>query len=76
MSVIMTEQLKAGLILGDNENDEYIYMPGSEIGAEDPMCVFEKGKQKKDLHIEDAVALAKRLSLRPVKHPQYGKRAY
>jgi len=76
MSVIMTEQLKAGIILGDNENGEYIYMPGSEIGAEDPMCIFEKGKQKEDLHLEDAVALAKRLSLMPVKHPKYGKRAY
>ncbi|MFA7068907.1 MAG: hypothetical protein WC127_08070 [Acidaminococcaceae bacterium] len=76
MSVIMTEQLKAGIILGDNENGEYIYMPGSEIGAENPMCIFEKGDHREDLHLEEAVALAKRLSLTPVKHPKYGKKAY
>lgn len=76
MSLIIAEQLKAGIILGDNENGEYVYMPGSEIGVENPMCIFEKGKEKEDLHIDDAVELAKRLSLIPVKHPRYGKRAY
>ncbi len=76
MSLIIAEQLKAGIILGDNENGEYVYMPGSEIGVENPMCIFEKGKEKEDLHIDDAVELVKRLSLIPVKHPRYGKRAY
>jgi hypothetical protein len=76
MSVIMAEQLKAGIILGDNDNQEYVYMPGSEIGAENPMCIFEKGDHKEDLHLEEAVELAKHLSLIPVTHPKYGKKAY
>lgn len=76
MSIIIAEQLKAGIILGDNENLEYVYMPGSEIGAEDPMCIFEAGIKKEDLHLDAAVELAKRLSLTPVKHPKYGKKAY
>lgn len=41
MSVIMAEELRAGLILGDRDNDQYLYMPGSEIGSDDPVCIFE-----------------------------------
>ena len=59
MSVIIAEELKAGVILGDNTNKEYIYMPGSEIGSETPMCIFEKDGQKEDLHLAEAVELAK-----------------
>ena len=41
MSVIMSEGLRAGIILGDRDNDQYLYMPGSEIGADNPMCCFK-----------------------------------
>ena len=37
MSVIMAEELLSGLILGDRDNEQYLYMPGSEIGSDNPM---------------------------------------
>jgi hypothetical protein len=76
MSVIIAEELKAGIILGDNDNKEYIYMPGSEIGSDDPMCIFESKGTRTDLHISDAVEKAKRLTLKPVTHPTLGKKSY
>lgn len=76
MSVIMAEELKAGVILGDRENDQYLYMPGSEIGSDDPVCIFEEAGSKTDLHLKEAVELAKRLTLKPTVHPVFGKRAY
>lgn len=76
MSVIVAEELKAGVILGDNVNEEYIYMPGSEIGSDAPMCIFERKGNKEDLHLHEAVELAKRLTLKPCSHPVYGKKAY
>ena len=72
MSVIMAEELRAGLILGDRD----LYMPGSEIGSDDPVCIFEEHGNKTDLHLAEAVELAKRLTLKPTEHPVYGKRAY
>ena len=42
MSKILAEQLLAGIILADNDNREYIYLPGGEVGSEDPHCVFER----------------------------------
>ncbi len=76
MSVVMAEELQAGIILGDPDNEQYMYMPGSEIGSSDPMCIFEEKGNKTDLHMEEAVALAKRLTLKPCRHPKLGKRAY
>lgn len=76
MSVIVAEELKAGVILGDTDNNEYIYMPGSEIGSDNPMCIFEHKGQKDDLHLKEAVKLALKLTLKPCTHPTLGKRAY
>ncbi|WP_297862183.1 hypothetical protein [uncultured Acidaminococcus sp.] len=76
MSVIMAEELLSGLILGDRDNEQYLYMPGSEIGSDNPMCIFEEHGNKTDLHLEEAVELAKRLTLKPTVHPVYGKRSY
>ena len=76
MSVIMAEELRAGLILGDRDNDQYLYMPGSEIGSDDPVCIFEEHGNKTALHLAEAVALANRLTLTPTAPPLYGKRAY
>ena len=36
MSKILAEQLLAGIILGDNDNQEYIYLPGGEVGSDTP----------------------------------------
>jgi len=76
MSVIVAEQLKAGVILGDSTNKEYIYMPGSEIGSDDPMCIFEKQGRQTDLHLKEAAELALKLTLKPTCHPKLGKKAY
>ena len=54
MSKILAEQLLAGIILGDNDNQEYIYLPGGEVGSDTP----------------------KRLHLKPVAHPEMGRRSY
>ena len=46
MSKILAEQLLAGIILADNDNREYIYLPGGEVGSEDPHCIFEKNGER------------------------------
>ena len=33
MSKITQEKLLAGIIFGDNDNEEYIYLPGGEVGS-------------------------------------------
>lgn len=72
MSKILAEQLLAGIILADNDNREYIYLPGGEVGSEDPHCVFEKnGERAGDLPLEEAVELAKRLHLSPANTPYW-----
>ena len=42
MSKILAEELLAGIILADNDNEEYIYLPGGEVGSDNPHCVFER----------------------------------
>lgn len=71
MSVIIAEELRAGYILGDPDNDQYLYMPGSEIGVDDPMCIFEDKDFKTDVHLKEAVEIAKKLTLKRVHHPSW-----
>lgn len=66
-------QLQNGMIFGDLQNHEYIYMPASEIGLAEPLCVFEKGSERSDLSVEEAIRQIHRFNLRPVKHPILGK---
>ena len=44
MASLIESELKSGLIFGDAENAEYIYMPASEIGVKDPVCVYAPTK--------------------------------
>ena len=37
--MITISELKTGLIFGDNEAKEYVYMPASESGLDSPMCL-------------------------------------
>lgn len=46
MSKITQEKLLAGIIFGDNDNEEYIYLPGGEVGSEAPLCVLERGASR------------------------------
>ena len=49
MSFMVKSHLTAGYIYGDNINKEYIFMPGSEIGVENPLCVLEQKDQRTDI---------------------------
>lgn len=73
MSVMVTAELKAGVIYGDNINQEYVYMPGSEIGVDNPICVLETKTDRIDIPLKEAVTLVRKLSLKPVSHPRLGK---
>ena len=76
MSKLITEKLLAGIIFGDNDNNEYIYLPGGEVGSERPLCVLERGDFREDLPLEKAAQMVNRLALRPCAHPLWGKRSY
>lgn len=76
MSKIITEQLLAGIIFGDTDNKEYIYLPGGEVGSDYPLCILEQGSSREDLELEEASRLVGRLALRPCSHPELGKRSY
>lgn len=76
MSKINKEKLLAGYVFGDIDNDEYIYLPGSEIGSESPMCILEKRGLREDISLEEASDLVNHLSLRAVKHPLLGFKSF
>lgn len=76
MSKVTQEKLLTGFIFGDNENEEYIYLPGGEVGSEHPLCVLERGEAREDVPLEEAARLVHRLALRECSHPLWGKRSY
>lgn len=76
MSKVTKEKLLAGFIFGDNDNNEYIYLPGGEVGSEHPLCVLERAGSREDLSLEEAARLVHRLALRECAHPLWGKRSY
>lgn len=73
MGMILQSELKAGVIYGDNINNEYVYMPASEIGVSEPICVFETADKRLDVSFKEALTLVRRLSLKPAKHPLLGR---
>lgn len=38
MSKVISEKLLAGIIFGDTDNNEYIYLPGGEVGTDNPLA--------------------------------------
>lgn len=76
MSKVTCEKLLAGIIFGDNENDEYLYLPGGEVGSAEPLCVLERHGEREDVPLTEAAQLVQRLALRPCAHPIRGKRSY
>lgn len=70
--MITIAELKAGIIFGDNECEEYVYMPASEIGIENPLCVFENKGQRTDVDLQEALRLIRVRALKQVKHPVFG----
>ena len=73
MATMTESQLRAGVIFGDNETGEFVYMPASELGVEHPMCVYEYDTARDDMNMEDAIRTIRLRSLRPASHPRLGK---
>ncbi len=72
--VTLTEsELRSGIIFGDTNTAEYVYMPASELGTEQPLCVYEADDKREDMDIEHAIKTIRRRSLKPVSHPLLGK---
>lgn len=76
MSKVIAEKLLAGIIFGDSENNEYIYLPGGEVGSDNPLCILERHGNSEDLPLEEAAYMVQHLTLHPCAHPIFGKRSY
>ncbi|MDO4920250.1 MAG: hypothetical protein Q4E64_00235 [Phascolarctobacterium sp.] len=76
MSKVIAEKLLAGIIFGDSDNNEYIYLPGGEVGSERPICVLERSGGRDDLPLDEAAYMVQHLTLKPCSHPLLGKRSY
>ncbi len=76
MSKVIAEKLLAGIIFGDSENNEYIYLPGGEVGSDNPLCILESRGSSEDLSLEEAAYMVQQLTLHPCAHPIFGKRSY
>lgn len=70
--MMVESKLKAGVIFGDTENQEYVYMPGSEVGMAQPICVYEFEGGRDDVDMHEALRLVRVRSLRPTRHPVLG----
>lgn len=70
--MITISELKAGVIFGDNNTAEYVYMPASEIGVESPLCVYENDGQRSNVELQEALRLIRVRALKQVKHPVLG----
>ncbi|WP_027405639.1 hypothetical protein [Anaerovibrio sp. RM50] len=73
MATMTESQLRSGVIFGDNETGEFVYMPASELGVEHPMCVYEYDTARDDINLDDAIRTIRLRSLRPASHPRLGK---
>ena len=70
--MLVESKLRDGVIYGDVENAEYVYMPGCEIGLVAPMCVYENDGKHDDVDIHEALRLIRVRSLQPTYHPILG----
>lgn len=75
MSQVVRQHLIAGFIFGDWQSGEYVYLPGGEVGLEEPLCVLETPSSRLDISLDEAVQLITKLSLKPVKHPRLGAKS-
>ena len=74
MHKLAESKLMAGFIYGDPATEEYVYLPGSEVGTNNPVLIYECQKKRQDISIENALALIEKRSLRLTSHPLFGKR--
>ena len=71
--VLAEAKLRVGVIYGDPENNEYVYMPGSELGVKDPVCVYEADGMREDIDMHEALRLIRVRSLKPARQPVWGE---
>ena len=71
--MIREAQLLRGIIFGDRNTAEYVYMPASEIGVEHPVYVYEEGASRRDIDLAEALHLIRVRDLRPTTHPLLGR---
>ena len=71
--MIREAQLLRGIIFGDRNTDEYVYMPASEIGVEHPVYVYEEGMKRRGIDLAEALDLIRVRDLRPTTHPLLGR---
>ncbi len=71
--MITESELKAGVIFGDSESQEYVYMPGSEIGVAHPMLVYENNGNRADISLKEALRLIRVRALKQTQHPRLGQ---
>lgn len=71
--VLAESKLRVGVIYGDSVNHEYVYMPGSELGVKDPVCVYEADGMREDIDMHEALRLIRVRSLKPARHPVWGE---
>ena len=71
--VLAEAKLRVGVIYGDPENNEYVYMPGSELGVKDPLCVYEAEGLREDVDMREALRLIRVRSLKPARPPGGGE---
>ncbi len=76
MSQIAKKHLLAGIIFGDADTREYIYLPGGEVVSDHPRCVFEHDGQTEDISLDEAGHLIDHLTLKPCSHPTLGSRSF
>ena len=51
MKKLTESKLLAGFIYGDHHTKEYVYLPGSELGADIPVLVYETDEGRRDLSL-------------------------
>lgn len=74
MKKLTESKLLAGFIYGDHHTKEYVYLPGSELGADIPILVYETEEGRRDLSMDDALEIIEKRSLKLTAHPIFGKR--
>ncbi len=74
MKKLTESKLLAGFIYGDDHTKEYIFLPGSELGADIPVLVYETAEGRRDLSMDDALEIIEKRSLKLTAHPVFGKR--
>ena len=71
--VLAEAKLRVGVIYGDPENNEYVYMPGSELGVKDPLCVYEAEGLREDVDMREAPPRMRGRRRTPARHPVWGE---